>query len=104
MLTLATTGNIKEAVDNFFEAMKNLDEEFPPTVDPSYILSSVVEAKNALNSFSTDSLVAISKMTDKRMQWAMIFMDAIIPYMSPISPTHLPIIAVRMVFSHSSTG
>lgn len=97
MLTLATTGNIKDAVDKFFEVMKNLDEEFPRTVDPSYILSSVLEAKAALSSFSTDSIVAISKMTDKKKQWAMIFMDAIIPYLFPISPTHLPIVAVRMV-------
>ncbi|KAL7462783.1 hypothetical protein ACHAXS_003158 [Conticribra weissflogii] len=104
MLTLATTGKIREAVGTFFVVMKNLGEEFPIIVDPSYILSRVVEAKVALSNISTETLLAISKMTDKKKQWAMRFMDAIIPYMFTISPIYLPIIAVRMVLHTLNYG
>jgi len=97
MQTLASTGNFQKAFDKFFEVMKQLGEELSPNVDPSIIFPAMYATKNDLSKYSTKDLMNIPKMTDKRKQWAMTFMDSIIPCVFVISPLFLPTIANRMM-------
>mmetsp|Transcript_5184 Transcript_5184/g.10811 ORF Transcript_5184/g.10811 Transcript_5184/m.10811 type:complete len:145 (+) Transcript_5184:2-436(+) len=66
MQTLASTGNFKNAFDKFFEVMKQLGEELSPNVDPSIIFPAMYATKNDLNKYSTEDLMNVPKMTDKK--------------------------------------
>ncbi|KAL7463497.1 hypothetical protein ACHAXS_003866 [Conticribra weissflogii] len=97
MRTLASTGRIKKAISKFFEAMKELGEEFPDNVDSSLLVSTLTDMKNQLSKYSLEDFQKAPKMTDKRKQWAIIFMGSISPYIFMLSPMLSPMISVRIV-------
>jgi len=97
MKTLATTGKVREAIDNFFHVMKELKEEFPSNMAPMTIFSSLSATKNKLEKYSSEGILSIPRMLDKGKQWAMTFMDTMLPYIYIVCPQFIPLIATRMV-------
>jgi len=99
ILNFALAGKMKEALEIFFSVIMKLDEEFPSpsNFDRSLMISTFEATQNELNKRSPEDLLNLPKMTDKKKQWAMIFLDAIFPYALSHSPTFPPLVASRMV-------
>ncbi|KAL7462642.1 hypothetical protein ACHAXS_003019 [Conticribra weissflogii] len=99
MLNFATAGKMKEALEIFFSVIMELDDEFPPRsdFDRSLMISTFEATQNELNKRSPDDILNSPRMTDKKKQWSMIFLDAIFPYALSHSPNFPPLVASRMV-------
>ncbi|KAL7539509.1 hypothetical protein ACHAXR_009352 [Thalassiosira sp. AJA248-18] len=104
--SLASSGKIKESIEKVFYIVDELGESFPDEseVTPAAIQDALMSTKNELEGYSKEDLICAPRLKDKRLHWVVKLLAYVTPYLYIAKPTHLSLVASRIVNISSKHG
>ena len=96
--SLTASGYIKEAIDKIQIILEELGEPcLGFEVSPTTVGDTLMATKKSLACRSCEELISTTRLSDKRLHWAVKLMAFAMPYLFMLKPNHLPIIACRII-------